>query len=168
MNDQRGGAFNLIGQGLAMLLGQAIGATPQWAALSITLDYLRDDVQTVKELLVALTANQQAAVNELASGINTLSTRLVSVLDGAQATRDALAAMAAEEGREQAERERLEALVAQMDADVVDALTPLSAQVSQMNEGLQTPSSTGGGPLDTTGGDSGGSSSPPPPPSGAI
>jgi DNA anti-recombination protein RmuC len=139
--------LDLIGAGLAHLLGAALEASPAWADLQHKLDVILSNIDALGGDLMALTKAQQQAVNELSEGVSTLAGNLTTVLAGAQSTRDALAAMAAEEGREQAERERLEALVAQMDADVVDALAPLTQQVGAMNDSLQTPTDQGGGPL---------------------
>jgi uncharacterized phage infection (PIP) family protein YhgE len=141
------GGLALIGQGAAQLLGQALSALPPWQALMTNVRSIRQQVHDIRRSLVALTAAQQQAINDLSNGINTLATNLADVLDAAQDVRDELAAMSAEEGREQAERERLQALLDQMDGDVVNALQPLTQQVDQMNNSLQTPASQGGGAI---------------------
>jgi hypothetical protein len=124
--------LDLIGAGLAHLLGAALEASPAWADLQHKLDVILSNIDALGGDLMALTKAQQQAVNELSEGVSTLAGNLTTVLAGA---------------REQAERERLEALVAQMDADVVDALAPLTQQVGAMNDSLQTPTDQGGGPL---------------------
>jgi hypothetical protein len=142
-----GGGLALIGRGLAVIVGQALGALPQWQALMTNVRSIRQQVHDIRRSLMALTAAQQQAINDLSNGISQLSTNLAVVLDAAQDVRDQLADMTAEEGREQAERERLQALLDQMDADVVNALQPLTQQVGQMNTSLQTPAASGGAPI---------------------
>ena len=145
-----GTALALIGQGIGQLLGAALGATTQWQSLMSNVRSIRSQIQEMRRTLMALTTAQQQAINELSSGIETLSENLGDVLDAAQQVRSELAAMTQEEGREQAERERLEALLAQMDSDVVNALTPLASQINQMNSSLKTPEENGGSPITPT------------------
>lgn len=140
-------AFGQLGLGLAGLVSATLEASPAWASLRAQLHVHTTLLEQIGDVLVALTQNQQRAVNELATALNTTSSNLQTVLSAAQAVRNDLAAMTAEEGREEAERMRLEALLAQMDSEVVSALEPLTAQINQMNQTLQTPSEQGGGPL---------------------
>lgn len=120
--------------------------------------YLVGRLDSLEALIVALTQKQQQAVNDLASALNTLSVnlnQLLADLESRQAdltrTRDELAVMAAEEGREQAERERLQAIVDGMDTDLAAALKPLADQVAAMNDAMQASPEAGGNALMPTG-----------------
>lgn len=120
--------------------------------------YTVDKLSTLEALIVALSKTQQQAVNDLASALNSLAISLAGILadleqrqTDLQQTRDALAAMAAEEGREQAERERLEAIVAGMDTELSAALKPLADQVAAMSQSMQDTPENGGSALMPTG-----------------
>jgi chromosome segregation ATPase len=146
--------FSLIGQGLGQILGNAIAASTPWQALMHNVRSIRTQVHDIRRSLMALTTAQQAAINELSEGINTLSENLGEVLEAARDTKtqlqdalDSLGALQIEEAREQALREQLEAAMAQLDTDVVQALTPLAAQINAMNDSLQTPEDQGGSPI---------------------
>lgn len=145
-------SFRLIGRGLAGLGGAALEAALRASPLAqkalSTLTRLEADVTTIRRDLMALTQAQQAAINDLSANITTLSENLTSVLAGARQTRDELVAMTAEEGREEAERTRLQGLIDQMDTDVIAGLTPLTQQVAAMNQQLITPADQGGSALE--------------------
>lgn len=120
--------------------------------------YVIDRFDRLEALIVALTQKQQQAVNDLASALNTLSANLNDLLKDLETkqadltkTRDDLAAMAAEEGREQAERERLQAFVDGMDVDLAAALKPLADQVAALNQSMQDTPENGGNALMPTG-----------------
>jgi chromosome segregation ATPase len=121
-------------------------------------DWIGARFAPLEEMIVALTAAQQQAVNDLSSAIAGMARTLETVIRSAEQanadlarTREDLLAMAAEEGREQAERERLEAAAASMDTDLAAALRPLTDQVKALDASLQNTPKTGGSALQPTG-----------------
>lgn len=143
MNDQVRGAFGLFGQAAAQLVGAAIDAIPQWAVLTATLEALRDDIATVKELVMALSANEQQAVNDLSSAVNTLSTDLAEIQASAEAAKAAMQTqidqLTAQGQTDQATIQGLQAAADQIETDVVGALSPLTQRLTDMDANLKNP-----------------------------
>lgn len=143
--------IELIGRGLAGLLSAALEATPAWAA------HVRQQTANhallvhLKEDLMALTQKEQAAVNDLSAAVDTLATDLNQANEAArsvkadmQAQIDGLTAGQAVDAQTIA---ALQASVDQMETDVIGALSPLTARVSEIDQGLKTPPAQGGSPL---------------------
>lgn len=146
---------DLLTQAFGSLLGSILAATPEWVALTRTVD-------EIKELVMSLTNREQQAIDDLASALNTMSTDLQAILQSAQDAKAALQTqidtLTAQGQTDQATIAGLQAAADQVENDVVGALAPITSRVLAIDQGLQTPSSQGGTPLDTSG--SGGSPTP--------
>jgi chromosome segregation ATPase len=100
-------------------------------------------LHTIRELIVALTANEQQAVNDLSSAVETMATDLANVLSSAQAVQTTLQAqidqLRANHSIDQAAIDGLQAQVNTMETEVVGALQPLTDRVNQIDSGLKSP-----------------------------
>lgn len=106
--------FALIGRGLSLLLGNALGQTDQWTDLLARLAH-------IQEAIMATTAELQASIETLASAVTDYTSDVTVAL---QKMLDAQAAMQA----------TLDAAIAN---DVADAamIASLQAQLAAMTEG---------------------------------
>jgi predicted nucleic acid-binding Zn-ribbon protein len=100
--------------------------------------------QEIRSLIMALTQNEQQAINQLSSAVETLASDLDSVLQAAQTTKDDLQnQIDALKSRGQVDATTIAALQNAADAleqDVVSALTPITQRVSDIDSGLKAPS----------------------------
>lgn len=134
----------------ATILDNILDHSEQWEEAQLASDETLDSLDDIRSRVLALSEAQQATVNELATGITTLSGNLATVLAASKAVSEQLAIVTSEEASEEQRRIAAEAALAQNQSDVIDALTPLTLQVNAMNSSLTTPSSAGGGALDPT------------------
>jgi hexokinase len=150
-----------IADGLAAIAGAvmdvALMGSTNWASLSDTLRQLRlaaGDIGEIRRLLMALTQQEQQAVNDLSRAIGTLASTLGQVQDAATVQiaglRSQLDAAQADDQMDADTIASLRASLDQMEADVVGALSPLTARVQEINDGLATAPADGGSAITPT------------------
>jgi outer membrane murein-binding lipoprotein Lpp len=127
MSEQAHGGWDQIGRGISALLGAALAATPQWAELHAATTLAERDhtlLLEIRRLVMALTQNEQRAVNDLAETVVTLSgtTDTLATDLGAAQTAAQIAAM--------------QAAADTIENDVVGALSPLTASMTDVNSRL--------------------------------
>jgi hypothetical protein len=142
------GAFRQLGAALVNLVASTLGATPEYVALDRKLDGLLVDAAEQRRLLMALTQNEQAAVNELSSALGTLASDLDAMLAAAQQVRVDMQTQidGLQSGRavDKATIAAMQAASDQLESDVIGALTPMTQQVQELDSGLKTPPAAGG------------------------
>jgi hypothetical protein len=119
--------------------GPPTSTTPDSRHIAITLDRLLAEQRRMERLIMALTANEQAAVNDLSTAINTIATDLGGILTAGAAATAQIAALIAQGSLDAAAIASLTAIQTSMETDVVGALAPLTTQVVAMHAGLTSP-----------------------------
>jgi len=113
--------------------------SPESRHIAITLDRLLSEQRRMERLIMALTTNEQKAVNDLSAAISTLATDLGSIQGNASAAAAQIAALIAQGSLDAATIASLTAIQTSMETDVVGALAPLTSQVTAMHDGLTSP-----------------------------
>lgn len=155
--DPRDRIADALAEMAGAVLDVALMGSTHWANLSDTLRQLRltaGDIGEIRRLLMALTQQEQAAVNDLSRAIGTLATTLGQVQDAAAVQiaglRSQLDAAQADDQMDADTIASLRASLDQMEADVVGALSPLTEQVQAINDGLATAPADGGSAITPT------------------
>lgn len=109
------------------------------------LDAILRVVQELRRLLVTLTANEQRAVNDLSSAVETLATDLGQV---ETTTQQAMAdlhsqidALSQQHGVDAQTIATLQSAVDSAEQDIVGALSPITQRVSGIDQDLKSPAS---------------------------
>jgi flagellar hook-basal body complex protein FliE len=142
---------SLMARAAALVFGQVLEVTPSWAELVARIEANTTLLAEIGEILMALTQNEQQAVNELSSAINGLSSDLAGVLAAAQQARvDMQTQIDGLEAGKAVDKATIAAMQAAADAvesDVIGALTPLTQQVKGLDDGLKASPADGGSAL---------------------
>lgn len=121
------------------------GDPGQLHAIVATLDHVLAEQRAIRRLILALTQNEQQAVNDLSSAVETLASDLGDVLSAAQAAvvdlNAQIAALSANDAADAAQIAALQAVVTDMETDVIGALTPVTERVNAIDTGLKSPAS---------------------------
>lgn len=130
---------------LAQLPTPGSGDSGQTHHIAVTLDHLLAEQRAIRRLILALTQNEQQAVNDLSSAVETLASDLGDVLAAAQAAvvdlNAQIATLSANDTADAAQIAALQAVVTDMEADVIGALTPVTDRVNAIDTGLKSPAS---------------------------
>ncbi len=88
---------------------------------------------------MALTANEQAAVNDLSSAVETLAKDLSTVLTAAQEAQAKIQAFMDQDVVDAADKAALQAIIDGMETDVVGALSPITTRLVDIDAGMKNP-----------------------------
>jgi methyl-accepting chemotaxis protein len=150
-----------IADGLAQIAGAVLDAalmrSTNWAGVFDILRRLSQsaaEISDIRRMVMALTEQEQAAINDLSRSIESLAGTLGQVQNAAVSQIAALRSqLDAAQSNDQMDRDTiasLRATVDQMEGDVVGALSPLTQRVQAINDGLSTPPADGGSAVTPT------------------
>lgn len=150
-----------IADGLAQIAGAVLDAalmrSTNWAGVYDILRRLTQsaaEISDIRRMVMALTQQEQQAVNDLSQAIESLSATLGQVQNAAvsqiSALRSQLDAAQANDQLDADTIASLRATVDQMEGDVVGALSPLTARVQDITDGLATAPADGGSAITPT------------------
>lgn len=94
----------------------------------------------LRRQIMALTANEQAAVNDLSAAVETLATDLSTVLAAAQEAQAKIQAFMDQDVVDAADKAALQAIIDGMETDVVGALSPITTRLVDIDAGMKNPS----------------------------
>jgi uncharacterized protein YpuA (DUF1002 family) len=97
------------------------------------LDAILREQRAIRRLILALTQNEQQAVNDLSAAVETLATDLSGVSDAAAAAQAKIQAFMDQDVVDAADKAALQAIIDSMESDVVGALAPITSRLGDID-----------------------------------